>query len=116
YEVLSMKNKLATIAMEKYIRIHEEIKKQERESIANDPDGIGCGADAYLFEELAEARDEFCRTVTPSDYAEMLKQVALQRDNTCELILENIVLKAEINRLGGNAKILGNVDSEGKAS
>ncbi|EAV4803180.1 hypothetical protein ILU99_003823 [Salmonella enterica] len=110
-----MKNKQATIAMEKYIRIHEEIKTQERESIADDPDGIGCGADAYLFEELAQARDEFCRSVTPSDYAEMLKQVAMHRDNTCNLILENIVLKAEIKRLGGDVNFLGNVDSEGKA-
>ncbi|EMX9222907.1 hypothetical protein QD840_001976 [Citrobacter koseri] len=110
-----MKNKQATIAMEKYIRIHEEIKKQERESIADDPDGIGCGADAYLFEELAQARDEFCEAITPSYYAELLSQVAMHRDNTCELILENIVLKAEIRRLGGNPDFLGNVDSEGKA-
>ncbi len=39
----------------------------------------------------------------------------MRRDNTCELILENIVLKAEIRRLGGNPDFLGNVDSEGKA-
>lgn len=110
-----MKNKQVTVAMEKYLRIHEEIKKQERESIADDPDGIGCGADAYLFEALGQARDEFCETITPSDFAELLKQVAMHRDNTCELILENIVLKAEITRLGGDPNFLGNVDSEGKA-
>lgn len=110
-----MKNKLTTAALERYLRIYEEIKKQEREGADDDPDGIGNGADAYLFEELANARDEFCGSVTPSDFADLLNQVAMHRDNTCELILENMVLKAEIVRLGGDPTFLGNVDSEGKA-
>lgn len=110
-----MKNKQTTVALENYLRIHEEIKKQERESLADDPDGIGSGADAYLFDELEQARAEFCETVSPSDYTDLLKQVVMHRNNTCELILENIVLKAEIRRLGGNHELLGNVDSEGRA-
>lgn len=110
-----MKNKQATVAMEKYLRIHEEIKKQERDGMADDPDGIGSGADACLFEELAQAHAEFCETITPSDYGELLKLVAMHRDNTCELILENMVLKAEVRRLGGNPDLPGNVDSEGNA-
>ena len=109
-----MKNKQTTAALEKYLRIHEEIKRQERESAVDDPDGIGNGADAYLFEELARARDEFCGSVTPSDFTELLNQVAMHRDNTCELILENMVLKAEIVRLGGDPTFLGNVDCGGK--
>ncbi|MDU1195654.1 hypothetical protein [Kluyvera ascorbata] len=110
-----MKNKQTTAALEKYLRIHEEIKRQERESSADDPDGIGDGADAYLFEELARARDEFCGSVTPSDFSELLNKVAMHRDITCELILENMVLKAEIVRLGGDPTFLGNIYSEGKA-
>lgn len=110
-----MKNKLITAALERYLRIHEEIKKQERESADDDPDGIGSGADASLFEELANARDEFCSSVTPSDFVDLLNQVAMHRDNTCELILENMVLKAEIVRLGGDPTFLGNVDCGGKA-
>lgn len=110
-----MKNKLATIAMEKYLRTYEEIKKQEREGEAGEPDGIGIGADEELFVELHRAQEEFCSLVTPSYYAELLRQVAMHRDNTCELILENMVLKNEVRRLGGNPEILGNVDSEGAA-
>lgn len=110
-----MKNKQATIALEKYLRIHEEIKKQERDSAKDDPDGIGTGADEHLFEELAQARDEFCKTITPSYYSELLNQVALHRENTCELILENMVLKAEVVRLGGDPNFLGNVGCGGKA-
>ena len=44
-----MKNKQTTATLEKYLRIHEEIKRREHESEADDPDGIGdvdCGGEA----------------------------------------------------------------------
>lgn len=108
-----MKKKPAIIAMEKYIRIYEEIKKQERDSQLDDPDSIGTGVDERLFEALYAACEEFHDSVTPSDYEELLKQVALHRDNTCELILENIALKAEVKRLGGDPEFIGNIIAKG---
>lgn len=108
-------NSTAKIALEKYLRILEEIRVQENTGIDEDPDGIGFGADEKLFEELAQAKDEFCENITPSDYVGLLKDISLQRQNVCELILENVALKATITRLGGNPDFIGNIDTSGKA-
>ncbi|MBN5232240.1 hypothetical protein JY446_23175 [Serratia marcescens] len=108
-------NSTAKIALEKYLRILEEIRVQENKGIDEDPDGIGFGADEELFEELAQAKDGFNENITPSDYAGLLEEIALHRKNVCELIMENVALKATISRLGGNPDFIGNIDASGKA-
>ncbi|WP_313471359.1 hypothetical protein [Atlantibacter hermannii] len=110
-----MKNKQAKTALNNYLRVSEEIKKQEREGMDGDPDGIGYGAEESLYDELEAARAEFCQSVTPSDYQELLTLMAKLRDNLGELILENMVLKSEVRRLGGDPDFIGNVDTSGEA-
>ncbi|EEW43919.1 hypothetical protein HMPREF0484_0015, partial [Klebsiella pneumoniae subsp. rhinoscleromatis ATCC 13884] len=53
--------------------------------------------------------------ISPDEYLELKRKVSHLNNEVGALILENIILKNEVAKLGGDPDFLGNVDAEGKA-
>lgn len=111
YEVLSMTNEILKEAIENYQHLKSQVRQQEEE------DGIESfgGVDTDLFERFMFAKSQLQELINPDDYFAMKDKVSHLNSELGELILENIILKNEVARLGGDPDFLGNVDSEGKA-
>lgn len=111
YEVLSMTNEILKEAIENYQHLKSQVRQQEEE------DGIESfgGVDTDLFERFMFAKSQLQELINPDDYFAMKDKVSHLNSELGELILENIILKNEVARLGGDPDFLGNVDSEEKA-
>lgn len=111
YEVLSMTNEILKEAIENYQHLKSQVRQQEEE------DGIESfgGVDTDLFERFMFAKSQLQELINPDDYFAMKDKVSHLNSELGELILENIILKNEVARLGGDPDFLGNVDSGGKA-
>ncbi len=112
YEVLSMTNEILKEAIENYQHLKSLVRQQEEED-----DGIESfgGVDTDLFERFMFAKSQLQELINPDDYFAMKDKVSHLNSEIGALILENIILKNEVARLGGNTDFLGNVDVEGKA-
>lgn len=111
YEVLSMTNEILKEAIENYQHLKSQVRQQEEE---DDIESFG-GVDTDLFERFMFAKSQLQELINPDDYFAMKDKVSHLNSELGELILENIILKNEVARLGGDPDFLGNVDSEGKA-
>jgi hypothetical protein len=99
-------------ATERYLALKEKIRQQEADN--NDLDDF-CGVDEQLLEQLGFAKELVQQCISPDEYF-CLKGKAKHLSNEIgALIMENLVLKNEVRRLGGNPEMLGNIDSEGAA-
>ncbi|EOZ6583459.1 hypothetical protein [Klebsiella michiganensis] len=107
-----MKNSLLKEAVDNYQRLKARVSQQESE--CGDPLSFG-GVDVDLFEELMFAKSQLQELINPDEYLELKRKVSHLNNEVGALILENVVLKNEVARLGGDPDFLGNVDSEGKA-
>lgn len=112
YEVLSMTNEILKEAIENYQHLKSQVRQQEEED-----DGIEYfgGVDTDLFERFMFAKSQLQELINPDDYFAMKDKVSHLNNEIWALILENIILKNEVARLGGDTDFLGNVDVEGKA-
>lgn len=112
YEVLSMTNEILKEAIENYQHLKSQVRQQEE-----DDDGIEYfgGVDTDLFERFMFAKSQLQELINPDDYFAMKDKVSHLNNEIGALILENIILKNEVARLGGDTDFLGNVDVEGKA-
>ena len=112
YEVLSMTNEILKEAIENYQHLKSQVRQQEEED-----DGIEYfgGVDTDLFERFMFAKSQLQELINPDDYFAMKYKVSHLNNEIGALILENIILKNEVARLGGNTDFLGNVDVEAKA-
>ncbi len=112
YEVLSMTNEILKEAIENYQHLKAQVRQQEEED-----DGIEYfgGVDTDLFERFMFAKSQLQELINPDDYFSMKDKVSHLNSEIGALILENIILKNEVARLGGDPDFLGNVDVEGKA-
>lgn len=112
YEVLSMTNEILKEAIENYQHLKSQVRQQEEED-----DGIEYfgGVDTDLFERFMFAKSQLQELINPDDYFAMNDKVSHLNNEIGALILENIILKNEVARLGGDTDFLGNVDVEGKA-
>ncbi|HAT1683140.1 TPA: hypothetical protein I8Y21_003864 [Klebsiella oxytoca] len=99
-------------AIENYQHLKAQVRQQESE--CDDPLSLG-GVDVELFEAFMLARSQLQGLINPDEYLELKRKVSHLNDETGALILENIVLKNEVARLGGDPDFLGNVDVEDKA-
>ncbi|EAY2467234.1 hypothetical protein RO060_003441 [Salmonella enterica] len=106
-----MTNEILKEAIENYQHLKSQFRQQEEE------DGIESfgGVDTDLFERFMFAKSQLQELINPDDYFAMKDKVSHLNSEIGELILENIILKNEVARLGGDPDFLGNVDSEGKA-
>ncbi|EGK6772303.1 hypothetical protein V7I91_003247 [Salmonella enterica] len=106
-----MTNEILKEAIENYQHLKSQVRQQEEE------DGIESfgGGDTDLFERFMFAKSQLQELINPDDYFAMKDKVSHLNSELGELILENIILKNEVARLGGDPDFLGNVDSEGKA-
>lgn len=111
-EVLSMTNEILKEVIENYQHLKAQVRQQEEED-----DGIEYfgGVDTDLFERFMFAKSQLQELINPDDYFAMKDKVSHLNNEIGALILENIILKNEVARLGGNTDFLGNVDVEGKA-
>lgn len=111
-EVLSVTNEILKEAIENYQHLKAQVSQQEEED-----DGIESfgGVDTDLFERFMFAKSQLQELINPDDYFAMKDKVSHLNNEIGALILENIILKNEVARLGGNPDFLGNVDVEGKA-
>lgn len=111
YEVLSMTNEILKKAIENYQHLKSLVRQQEED------DGIEYfgGVDTDLFERFMFSKSQLQELINPDDYFAMKDKVSHLNSEIGALILENIILKNEVARLGGDPDFLGNVDSEGKA-
>lgn len=107
-----MKNEVLKEAIENYQCLKAQVRQQESES--HDPLSFG-GVDVDLFESFMFAKSQLQELINPDEYLESKSKVSHLNNEVGALILENIVLKNEVARLGGDPDFLGNVDSEGKA-
>lgn len=105
-----MKNEVLKEAIENYQCLKAQISQQE----SGDPLSFG-GVDVDLFEALIFAKSQLQELISPDDYLELKRKVSHLNNEVGALILENIILKNEVARLGGDPDFLGNVDAEGKA-
>lgn len=110
-EVLSMTNEILKEAIENYQHLKSQVRQQEED------DGIEYfgGVDTDLFERFMFAKSQLQELINPDDYFAMKDKVSHLNNEIGALILENIILKNEVARLGGDTDFLGNVDVEGKA-
>lgn len=106
-----MKSKLLKEAIENYQHLKAQVRQQEED------DGIDSfsGIDADLFERFMLAKNQLQGLINPDDYFALKDKVSHLNSEIGVLILENIILKNEVTRLGGDPDFLGNVDAEGKA-
>ncbi|ECJ3475091.1 hypothetical protein OZ008_001688 [Salmonella enterica] len=106
-----MTNEILKEAIENYQHLKSQVRQQEEE------DGIESfgGVDTDLFERFMFAKSQLQELINPDDYFAMKDKVSHLNSELGELILENIILKNEVARLGGDPDFFGNVDSEGKA-
>ncbi|EEO7856888.1 hypothetical protein G6D15_005039 [Salmonella enterica] len=106
-----MTNEILKEAIENYQHLKSQVRQQEEE------DGIESfgGVDTDLFERFMFAKSQLQELINPDDYFAMKDKVSHLNSELGELILENIILKNEVARLGGDPDFLGNVDSEEKA-
>lgn len=111
-EVLSVTNEILKEAIENYQHLKAQVRQQEE-----DDDGIESfgGVDTDLFERFMFAKSQLQELINPDDYFAMKDKVSHLNNEIWALILENIILKNEVARLGGDPDFFGNVDSEGKA-
>ncbi|EAM2865526.1 hypothetical protein AHS81_17450 [Salmonella enterica] len=107
-----MKNEVLKEAIENYQRLKAQVRQQESE--CHDPLSFG-GVDVDLFEAFMFAKSQLQELISPDEYLELKRKVSHLNNEVGALILENIVLKNEVARLGGDPDFLGNVDVEGKA-
>ncbi|EAO8992599.1 hypothetical protein NPK74_000898 [Salmonella enterica] len=106
-----MTNEILKEAIENYQHLKSQVRQQEEE---DDIESFG-GVDTDLFERFMFAKSQLQELINPDDYFAMKDKVSHLNSELGELILENIILKNEVARLGGDPDFLGNVDSEGKA-
>ncbi len=104
-----MGNELIKTAAAKYFTIKETMRQQEEESAQSDPDGFGSGCDSDLYQQLHEARQELMNLISPEEYFSLKDEVSHLKEGFGQLILENIALKGEVKRLGGDPDFIGNV-------
>ncbi len=111
-EVLNVTNEILKEAIENYQHLKVQVRQQEEED-----DGIEYfgGVDTDLFERIMFAKSQLQELINPDDYFAMKDKVSHLNNEIGALILENIILKNEVARLGGDTDFLGNVDVEGKA-
>lgn len=105
-----MKNEVLKEAIENYQCLKAQVSQQE----SDDPFSFG-GVDVDLFEAFIFAKSQLQELISPDDYLELKRKVSHLNNEVGALILENIILKNEVARLGGDPDFLGNVDAEGKA-
>ncbi|EIZ2430496.1 hypothetical protein CWR40_000411 [Cronobacter sakazakii] len=107
-----MTNEILKEAIENYQHLKSQVRQQEEED-----DGIEYfgGVDTDLFERFMFAKSQLQELINPDDYFAMKDKVSHLNNEIWALILENIILKNEVARLGGDTDFLGNVDVEGKA-
>lgn len=107
-----MKSELLKEAIENYQHLKAQVRQQEEEG--NDTESF-CGVDTDLFERFMSAKSQLQELINPDDYFALKDKVSHLNNEIGALILENIILKNEVARLGGDPDFLGNVDAEGKA-
>lgn len=107
-----MKSELLKEAIENYQHLKAQVRQQEEEG--NDIESF-CGVDTDLFERFMSAKSQLQELINPDDYFALKDKVSHLNNEIGALILENIILKNEVARLGGDPDFLGNVDAEGKA-
>lgn len=107
-----MKNEVLKEAIENYQCLKAQVRQQESEY--DDPLSFS-GVDADLFETFMFAKSQLQELISPDEYLELKRKVSHLQNEVGALILENMVLKNEVARLGGDPDFLGNVDSEGQA-
>lgn len=102
-----------TKALKKYQKIQEKMRRQEDESRRDDPDDIGLGCDEDFYQQLSDAKQKFNQLVGPEYFSELIEENGNLKDDVGQLILENVALKIEVKRLGGDPDFIGNISSEG---
>ncbi|WP_448956937.1 hypothetical protein [Klebsiella michiganensis] len=107
-----MKSELLKEAIENYQHLKAQVRQQEEEG--NDIESF-CGVDTDLFERFMSAKSQLQELINPDDYFALKDKVSHLNNEIGALILENIILKNEVAKLGGDPDFLGNVDAEGKA-
>lgn len=107
-----MTNEALKEAMENYQHLKAQVCQQEAECC--DVESFG-GVDVDLYEAFMFARSQPQELISPDEFFELKRKESHLTNEIGALILENIVLKNEVARLGGDPDFLGNVDSEGKA-
>ncbi|AMG53749.1 hypothetical protein [Citrobacter amalonaticus] len=107
-----MTNEVLKEAIENYQHLKAQVRQQEAESDGVDFFG---GVDVGLFEAFMLAKSQLQELMSPDEYFELKHKVSHLTSEVGALILENIVLKNEVARLGGDPNFIGNVDTEGKA-
>jgi len=105
-----MVNEAMKEAAERYLSLKEEVRQQE--NIGFDDFG---GVDDKLIEALSFAKDQVRQCISPDEYFSLKEKAKHLSNEIGTLIMENMVLKNEVRRLGGNPEMLGNIDSEGSA-
>ncbi|MGS3448544.1 hypothetical protein ACB376_11130 [Klebsiella electrica] len=105
-----MKNEVLKEAIENYQRLKAQVSQQE----SDDPLSFG-GVDVDLFDAFMFAKSQLQELITPDEYLKLKHKVSHLNNEVGALILENVALKNEVARLGGDPDFLGNVDAEGKA-
>lgn len=105
-----MKNEVLKEAIENYQCLKAQVSQQE----SDDPLSSG-GVDVALFEEFIFSKSQLQELISPDEYLELKRKVSHLNNEVGALILENIILKNEVAKLGGDPDFLGNVDAEGKA-
>jgi len=105
-----MKNEVLKEAIENYQCLKAQISQQE----SDDPLSFA-GVDVDLFEAFIFAKSQLQELISPDDYLELKRKVSHLNNEVGALILENIILKNEVAKLGGDPDFLGNADAEGKA-
>lgn len=104
-----MKNEVLKEAIENYQCLKAQVSQQE----SDDPLSFG-GVDADLYEAFIFAKSQLQELISPDEYLELKRKVSHLNNELGALILENIILKNEVAKLGGDPDFLGNVDAEGK--
>jgi len=99
-------------AIKHYLFIKNKMSEQEAES---SDINMFSGVDESLYDELYAAEQAFFNTISPQDFIDMREKLSAIRESIGELILENMVLKMEVRRLGGDINFLGNIDARGNA-
>lgn len=105
-----MINEAMKEATDRYLALKEEVRKQEAES--NGIDDFGA-VEQQLLEDLVFAKEQVQQFISPDEYFSLKEKVRHLSNEIGGLIMENMVLKCEVRRLGGNPEMLGNVDSVG---
>lgn len=105
-----MINETMKEATERYLALKEEVRQHENIGI----DDFG-GVDDKLIEALSFAKEQVRQCISPDEYFSLKEKAKHLSNEIGALIMENMVLKNEVRRLGGNPEMLGNIDSEGTA-